>query len=208
MEKEQQSDSTAKAKTKQYTEADYEILIEEYKKKSSNSKPIGVGDVVDKVTEATGVKKLVKAVVGDDCGCEERKRSLNRMFGFYNPMTEEEKKEYVKDLQPLQSGMVMTRDIQVKITTMYSRVFGKRVKPSRCGKCYENYSEDYNEYTNYATNPDGCDIGWICTEEGQVYLVAFCYGREGVTRGDDDRRVNRHVWMVVLSSGRGIFEPG
>ena len=67
--------------------------------------------------------------------------------------------------------------------------------------------EDYNEYTNYATNPDGCDIGWVCTEEGQVYLVAFCYGREGVTRGDDDRRVNRHVWMVVLSSGGGILNP-
>jgi hypothetical protein len=142
MEKEQQSDSTAKAKKPSSTrKRTTKSSSKSTKKKSSSSKPIGVGDVVDKVTEATGVKQLVKAVVGDDCGCEERKRSLNRMFGFYNPMTKEEKEEYVKDLQPLRAGMVMTRDIQVKITTMYSRVFGKRVKPSRCGKCYENYLE-------------------------------------------------------------------
>lgn len=40
-------------------------------------KPQGLGDVVEQVTEATGIKKVVKAVVGDDCGCEERKRKLN-----------------------------------------------------------------------------------------------------------------------------------
>ena len=39
---------------------------------------VGLGDVVEKITEATGIKKLVKAIAGDDCGCDERKEKFNR----------------------------------------------------------------------------------------------------------------------------------
>jgi hypothetical protein len=45
----------------------------------------GMGDVVDAITTVTGVKKVVKAVsnaVGKDCGCGDRKDSLNRKFPF------------------------------------------------------------------------------------------------------------------------------
>lgn len=45
-------------------------------------KPQGLGDVVEKVTEATGIKKVVKAIAGDDCGCEERKKKLNEAMPF------------------------------------------------------------------------------------------------------------------------------
>ena len=42
----------------------------------------GLGDVVAKVTESTGIAAAVKAVVGDDCGCAARRDALNRMFPF------------------------------------------------------------------------------------------------------------------------------
>ncbi len=44
-----------------------------------------VGDAIAKVTEATGIKKAVKYVFGEDCGCEERQQKINsailRTFG-------------------------------------------------------------------------------------------------------------------------------
>ena len=45
----------------------------------------GLGDMVAKVTESTGIAAAVKAVVGDDCGCAARRDALNRMFPFNKP---------------------------------------------------------------------------------------------------------------------------
>jgi transketolase C-terminal domain/subunit len=42
----------------------------------------GLGDVVAKVTEVTGIAAAVKAIVGDDCGCAARKERLNQMYDF------------------------------------------------------------------------------------------------------------------------------
>jgi hypothetical protein len=42
----------------------------------------GLGDVVAKVTEVTGIAAAVKAIVGDDCGCAARRDALNAMFPF------------------------------------------------------------------------------------------------------------------------------
>jgi len=45
----------------------------------------GLGDAIEMVTKATGVKKVVDAVskaTGKPCVCSERKDSLNRKFPF------------------------------------------------------------------------------------------------------------------------------
>ncbi len=45
----------------------------------------GLGDTIEKITKATGIKKVVKTVskaVGKDCGCDKRRDSLNRMFPY------------------------------------------------------------------------------------------------------------------------------
>lgn len=42
----------------------------------------GLGDTIDKITTVTGIKAAVKAVAGDDCGCEERRKRLNEMFPY------------------------------------------------------------------------------------------------------------------------------
>ena len=48
----------------------------------------GLGDSIEKITKATGIKKVVdtvnKATGKKDCGCNKRKQNLNRMFP-YNP---------------------------------------------------------------------------------------------------------------------------
>ena len=40
-------------------------------------KHYGFGDTVQAITKATGIEKVVKAVAGEDCGCNERKEKLN-----------------------------------------------------------------------------------------------------------------------------------
>ena len=40
---------------------------------------IGLGDIVETITEATGIKKVVEFIAGDDCGCKERKEKLNKI---------------------------------------------------------------------------------------------------------------------------------
>lgn len=42
----------------------------------------GLGDVVAKVAQATGVATVVKAVAGDGCGCGKRRAALNRAVPF------------------------------------------------------------------------------------------------------------------------------
>lgn len=45
----------------------------------------GLGDTIEKITEATGIKKVVDKISnGKDCGCKKRKEALNRMFPYKN----------------------------------------------------------------------------------------------------------------------------
>ncbi|ASF00730.1 hypothetical protein [uncultured virus] len=46
----------------------------------------GLGDTVEKITKATGIKSIVDAVNKargvEDCGCNKRKKLLNRVFPY------------------------------------------------------------------------------------------------------------------------------
>ncbi len=49
------------------------------------SKSKGLGDTIEKITIATGVKKTVDSLftsTGKDCGCKKRKDKLNKMFPY------------------------------------------------------------------------------------------------------------------------------
>ncbi len=45
----------------------------------------GLGDTIEKFTKATGIKKVVDKIskaTGKDCGCNQRKDNLNRLFPY------------------------------------------------------------------------------------------------------------------------------
>jgi len=43
----------------------------------------GLGDTIEAITETTGIKKAVEWLAnGRDCGCDERKKMLNRKFRY------------------------------------------------------------------------------------------------------------------------------
>ena len=48
----------------------------EYKNSIKNKRPVLLGDVIEDITENTGIKKVVKKIV-KNCGCDERKEYLN-----------------------------------------------------------------------------------------------------------------------------------
>jgi len=42
----------------------------------------GLGDTIEKFTQATGIAGAVKLLFGENCGCERRKEFLNRIFKY------------------------------------------------------------------------------------------------------------------------------
>jgi len=50
--------------------------------KNHNGQPKGAGDILEKITTKTGIKKLVAKFTpeGEDCGCDERKEKLNDLL--------------------------------------------------------------------------------------------------------------------------------
>ena len=61
--------------------ANYKLYYMEKKK------PKGLGDTIEKITKVTGIKKVVDTVskvIDKNCGCGERKDTLNRLFPYNN----------------------------------------------------------------------------------------------------------------------------
>lgn len=53
--------------------------------KEDSQKSRGLGDSIHKFTKATGIKAVVDKfsdITGKDCGCGERRDTLNRVFPF------------------------------------------------------------------------------------------------------------------------------
>jgi hypothetical protein len=47
----------------------------------------GLGDTIEKITKATGIKTVVDKIsdiTGKDCGCDDRKEMLNKAFPYKN----------------------------------------------------------------------------------------------------------------------------
>jgi len=114
----------------------YKDWVAKYENQSS-----GLGDTVEKITEATGIKKAVKFLAGEDCGCNERKETLNYLFPYNKPncFTESEFDELTSifsdknwESKSITAGMV--KDLYV----IYNRVFNTSDQPSGCPSCVLN----------------------------------------------------------------------
>jgi len=112
---------------------EYKAWKAKYEKES-----IGVGDTVEKITKATGIKRAVEFLAGEDCGCDERKSVLNRMFPYQKPncLTEDEF-NYLSDWFS-QSRNKVTSEQQIQLVTIYNRVFNDNAEGTSCGSCFVN----------------------------------------------------------------------
>jgi len=110
----------------------------------------GVGHTVEKITKATGIKKAVKFLAGEDCGCDERKDKLNYLFPYQKPncLTEDEFEYLSERVGKLNK---VTADEQRKLLDIYNRVFNDSAVMTNCGSCFLNnvwkkLERIFNEY--------------------------------------------------------------
>jgi hypothetical protein len=121
-----------------------------YKKKSIE----GLGDIIEKVTEATGIK----AIVGDCVDCSERKFLLNRLFPFKRVtklMTEEHKEEFVLFLEECGNRVLENRVTDITnhvpfLNSLYAEYFGITIEICHnCSGIHKAIIKDLNKlYSN------------------------------------------------------------
>lgn len=114
----------------------------------------GLGDTVEQITEATGIKKAVEMfskATGIDCGCDERKAKLNQLFSYnrnVNCLTEKDYNALTDLIAP--SKNTLTPEEQKIISDIYYNVFNYRLELSSCGSCWAGKVQElrkvYNEY--------------------------------------------------------------
>ena len=111
--------------------------------KEQESKSKGLGDTVAKITKATGIDKVVKAVAGEDCGCEERKDFLNNLVRYkvVNCPTEEEY-DYLNTFFSTSKNRMVRAGEQRRLLDIYNRVFSQRQQMSSCSSCVAKIVKD------------------------------------------------------------------
>ena len=98
--------------------------------------PKGLGDLIENITKATGIKKLVKWAFGEDCGCDARKEKLNKLFPRKRKpeCLLEEEYTYLKYIK-LETQRKLNPEMQRRILTIYNRIFKARKEFSSCNSC-------------------------------------------------------------------------
>jgi hypothetical protein len=102
----------------------------------------GLGDTVESVLKATGIDKVAKFILGEDCGCTERKEKLNKIFPYKRPLClTESEYTWLSGWLLLKQNNVNPVD-QSQILSIYNRIFHQRNEPTNCGSCLLDMVED------------------------------------------------------------------
>lgn len=120
-------------------------------KSTSVQKSKGLGDTVEKVFKATGVDKVAKWILGEDCGCEERKQTLNKMFPYVNPECLTEDEYNYLDMYFTDKPSTISSVQQKELLRIYNRVLHQNTKPTNCTPCFLSSVHDklYKIYKEY-----------------------------------------------------------
>ena len=101
----------------------------------------GLGDTIEKITEATGIKAVVEAVseaTGIDCRCVERKELLNKLFPYKQAeCLNDEDKEWLSVFFETNNNQLTPKQ-QNKVIEIYKNVFNQTIQPSNCGSCWRD----------------------------------------------------------------------
>jgi hypothetical protein len=113
----------------------------------------GLGDTIEAITEATGIKKAVEVfseVTGLDCGCDARKEKLNKIFPY-------RKTECLNETDYNALGIILKKNEltpadQLIVSDIYFNVFKHRLQLSDCSSCWRGKIQElkrvFDEYTS------------------------------------------------------------
>jgi len=124
--------------------------MENKPKQTRKRKPKGLGDTVENITKATGIKKVVKFIAGEDCGCDKRKEKLNKMFPYFKPnCLEEEEYNYLTSFFNGRTHQIKPSQ-QTKLLKIYNRALNQKQEPTTCSDCWRDIINKlrkvYNKY--------------------------------------------------------------
>ena len=114
-------------------------------------KSSGLGDTIEAITTATGIKAAVdwfSEATGVDCGCDARKEKLNKIWRYRKPecLTKDE----YDFIGTIKGRNVITAAQQTEVNRIYNRVFNDNVQPTNCGSCLRGRVQEletlYNAY--------------------------------------------------------------
>jgi len=120
-------------------------------------KPKGLGDTIEQITEATGIKAAVELftkVTGVDCNCDKRKDILNNLISYRKNVNCLKEDEYLF-LKVLYDTNVnqLTPKQQYKIMDIYLNVFNEKLEHSNCSSCWRDIMNDLRKvYNTYQVN--------------------------------------------------------
>ena len=110
--------------------------------KARVKKSLGLGDTIERITEATGIKAVVEKVselTGWECGCDARKETLNRLFPYVKPnCLTEDNYNYLVNLFSQKVINQLTVNQQYEVSDVYLQVFGTKLEQSNCGSCWRD----------------------------------------------------------------------
>jgi len=122
----------------------------------------GLGDTIAKITKATGIDKVVKFVAGEDCGCDERKEKLNKLFPYAKPQCLTEEEFNTLDAYFKQNTNTLTSDEQNSLIAINNRVLSQKLTFSSCSSCLRDLVTKlriiHAEYTPEQTDEASTEI--------------------------------------------------
>jgi len=115
-------------------------------KENIDNDVVGLGDAIATITKVTGIDKVVKAVVGDDCGCDERKEKFNKI-----PLWKRRRVNCVEESDyPFLKYFVglskFTYEDRQRIIPIYNHIFRSNIKNSSCDSCFRGYQRNLKDY--------------------------------------------------------------
>ena len=104
-------------------------------------KPKGLGDTIEQITTATGIKAVVdkiSEVTGIDCGCDERKELLNKIWTYRKPnCLSNESVEWLSNFLPNKPNQLTIKQ-QEKLKVIYKETFNIDFQSTSCGSCWRD----------------------------------------------------------------------
>lgn len=105
-------------------------------RKPRTKKPQGLGDTIEAGLQAVGIDKVAKFILGEDCGCQERKEKLNKLFPYKkaNCLTEKDY-EYLTLFFDRKRTSILPSEQEVMLQ-IYNRTFNTNVGSTQCVTCW------------------------------------------------------------------------
>jgi len=125
----------------------------EKKTTTRKRKPKGLGDTVENVLKATGIDKIAKFVLGEDCNCDKRKEKLNKIFPYFKPLClEEEEYNFLTEFFNGRASQIKPSQ-QTKLIKIYNRVLNQKQEPTTCSDCWRDIIKKLKQvYDAYESN--------------------------------------------------------